>query len=329
MELSWEEWKAMRKRLRRYLGATGWILLLYYLIMNVSVIAWTFVEMIFSVAGNVMLGNPDALEEAAMQAAGSGWGYFLAAAIGLLILLLWKKPRYFREVIWAEEKPMQFGTFLGITCVFLGGQLISQICFVATELVLNGFGYTIAEGVEALSVDTDNISMFLYAALLAPISEEILFRGLILKRLMPYGKRFAIFCTAIAFGLLHSNPIQTPFAFAVSLVLGYVAAEYSVGWAIMLHVINNLVLSDVINVLTAGLPEQIAGILVWIILVGFAVTALIILIRKREKIREWMQQEQMNGTCLRCFFSSGGMIVFMAVMAVMMVVNMFMLVSPL
>jgi len=329
MELTWEQWKAMRKSLRRYLGATGWILLIYYLIMNVAVIGWTVYELLFSMAGNILHGNLDAMEQAAVQAANSGWGYFLAAAIGLLILLLWKKPRYFREEIWAEGKPMHFGTFLGITCVFLGGQLISQISVVLMELILNGFGYTIAEGVEALSVDTDNISMFLYAAVLAPVSEELLFRGLIQRRLMPYGKRFAIFCSALTFGLFHGNLIQTPYAFVVGLVLGYVAAEYSVGWAIMLHMINNLVLSDVLDRLTAGLPVEAAGMIIWAILMAFAVAALIILIAKRADIRQWRHQEQMNGMCLRCFFFSGGMIVFMAVMLVMMAVTMFALVSPL
>lgn len=329
MELTWEQWKAMRKNLRRYLGATGWILLVYYLIINVAVIAWTLIEMLFSAAGNIFNGNPAALEQAAVQAAESGWGYFAAIAVGLVILLLWKKPRYFRNEIWADNKPMNFGTFLGITCVFLGGQLISQISIVLMELILNGVGYTLQEGIEALSVDTDNFSMYLYAAVLAPISEEILFRGLIQRRLMPYGKRFAIFCSAVTFGLFHGNLIQTPFAFAVGLVLGYVAAEYSVGWAILLHMVNNLVLSDVINRITECLPEEIAGLIAWAIFLVFAIAALIILIKKRDAIRQWRSREQMDGMCLKCFFFSGGMIVFTVVMVVMMVVAMFALVTPL
>ena len=329
MELTFEQWKTMKRNLRRYLGATGWILLIYYLIMNVAVIGWAVVEVLVSMAGNIVQGDLNALEQAALQAAESGWGYFLAAAVGLLILLLWKKPRYFREEIWAEAKPMKFGTFMGITCVFLGGQMISQITVVALETILNAFGYSIMEGIEALSVDSSNFSMFLYGAVLAPITEEILFRGLIQRRLLPYGKRFAILCSALTFGLFHGNLIQTPFAFAVGLVLGYVAVEYSVGWAVVLHIVNNLVLNDLINQLTSCLTEVVAGILVWAILLAFAVGAVIILIRKREDIRQWRQQERMDGMCLRCFFFSGGMTVFTVLMAVMMAVTMFALVAPL
>lgn len=329
MELTWEQWKAMKKNLRRYLGATGWILFVYYLIMNGAVLGWAVFEMLLGMAGNIMQGDPGAMEEAAVQAANSGWGYFLAVMIGLLILLLWKKPRYFRDELCAEGKPMGFGTFLGITCVFLGGQIISQISIVIMELILNGFGYTVMEGVEALSLDTDNFSMFLYAAVLAPISEEILFRGLIQRRLMPYGKRFAILCSALTFGLFHGNLIQTPFAFAVGLVLGYVAAEYSIGWAVVLHMMNNLVLSDLLNRIAEWLPEEIAGMIIWAILMALAVAALIIVIVKRQDIRQWRSQEQMNRMCLKCFFFSGGMIVFGVVMVVMMVVTMFALVTPL
>ena len=329
MELTWEQWNKMRKDLRRYLGATGWILIVYYLIMNVAVIAWMVFETIFAMTGSILQGDVEAVEQAAYKAAESGWGYLVAVAVGLLILLLWKKPRYFRDEIWAKGKPMEFGTFLGITCVFLGGQLVSQITMVSTELVLNGFGYTIMEGIEALSVDSSNFSMFLYGCILAPISEEILFRGLIQRRLMPYGKRFAILCSALTFGLFHGNLIQTPFAFAVGLVLGYVAAEYSIGWAMVLHMINNLVLGDVMTRLTSGLSEVIAGIVIWSVLMAFAVAAVIILIRKRREVQNWINHEQMDRMCLKCFFCSGGMITFITLMVIMMVVTMFTLVTPL
>ena len=329
MELTWEQWKQMKKNLRRYLGATGWILVVYYLIMNAAVIAWTVLEVAISSAGSILRGDPEAVEQATAMAMESGWGYWLAVAIGFLILLLWKKPRYFREDIWAENKPLGFQTFLGITCVFLGGQLISQICVVVMEVLLNGFGFTILEGIEELSVDTDNFSMFVYATLLAPISEELLFRGLIQRRLMPYGKRFAILCSALTFGLFHGNLIQTPFAFAVGLVLGYVAAEYSIGWAILLHMINNLVLGDTLTQMTKGLPEVVAGMIIWAVLVFFAIAAVIILIRKRENIRSWIRKEQMDGMCLRCFFLSGGMITFIILMLASMVMTMFALVTPL
>ena len=328
MEMTWEEWKAMKKGLRRHLGATGWTLVVYYIILNVSVFLWVFVETIFKSMQYILSGDLFAMEQAVYEASESGWGYFLAAAIGFVILLLWKKPRFWREEIWAKGKPMKWGSFFGILCVFLGGQLVSQIMLIGMEMLLNLFGLTIVEGVEALSVDPDNFSLFLYAGLLAPISEEILFRGLIQRSLMPYGKRFAIFCSALTFGLFHGNLIQTPYAFVVGLVLGYVASEYSIGWAMLLHMINNLLIADSLNRLTSGLPEEAAAIVIWAVLLFFAVAAVVILISRRKEIRLWRQQERINRTYLGCFFSSAGMIVFTVLMAIMMVVSLYLMITP-
>lgn len=326
--MTWEEWKAMKKGLRRHLGATGWTLVIYYIILNVSVFLWVFAETLLKSMQYILSGDFLAMEKALYAASESGWGYFLAALIGFVILLLWKKPRFWREEIWARGKPMTCSSFIGILCVFLGGQIVSQLMLVGLELVLNLFGLTIAEGVEALSVDPDNFSLFLYAGLLAPISEEILFRGLIQRSLMPFGKRFAIFCSAFTFGLFHGNLIQTPYAFLVGLVLGYVAAEYSIGWAMLLHMINNLLIADSLNRLTAGLPEEVSAIVIWAVLLFFGVAAFVVLISKRKDIRAWRQQETINRTYLGCFFSSAGMIVFAVMMAIMMVVSLFLMITP-
>ena len=198
-----------------------------------------------------------------------------------------------------------------------------------TEMVMNLFGYTMLEGMEALAVDFDNFSMFLYAGVLAPVTEELLFRGLVQRTLMPFGKRFAIFCSAFTFGLYHGNLVQTPFAFLVGLILGYVAAEYNIFWAMLLHMINNLVVADMLYRVLSFLPEMTSGVVIWLILLAFAVAGLVILIVKRDKIRQWRASETIYRTYLGCFFSSAGMIAFNVVIGLMMIYTFTVLVSPL
>ncbi len=328
MEMTWEEWKAMKKDLRRRFSGTGWVLLIYYIILNAAVILWMFLETVFGMMQQMSLGRLDGPELLNMDASESGWGYFLAAGVGLLILLLWKKPRYFKEEILARGKPMKVGSFFAILSIFLGGQFLSQMMLSLTELVLNCFGFTISEGLEALSVDFDNFSMFLYAGILAPVAEEILFRGLIQRSLLPFGKRFAIFCSAFTFGLFHGNLVQAPFAMLVGLVLGYVAAEYNICWAMLLHMINNLVVADMLWRLTSSLPETAAGVIIWLVLLCFAIAALVILVVKRGGIREWKNREPIYKTYLGCFFSSAGMIVFTGLMTIMMIYSFTILITP-
>ena len=328
MEMTWEQWKAMKKDLRRRFSGTGWTLLIYYIILNASVLLWIFFEAIWNMLQAMLYGEPADFNQMAAATAESGWGYFLAAAIGLLILLLWKKPRYFREEIFAKGKPMGIGAFFGILCVFLGGQFLSQMMISIMELVLNLCGYTMIEGMEALAVDFDNFSMFLYAGILAPVTEELLFRGLVQRTLMPFGKRFAIFCSAFTFGIYHGNLVQAPYAFLVGLILGYVAAEYNIFWAMLLHMINNLVVADMLYRITSFLPEMTSSIVIWLILLAFAVAGLVILIVKRGKIKEWRAAETIYRTYLGCFFSSAGMIVFSVVIGLMMIYSFTVLVSP-
>lgn len=324
--MTYERWQ--RKQLRRSFSRVGWILLIYYAIMNVAVFLWSFVDGLIQIMQQMMSGSildPNVM----MEALNEGWGYVLAVAAGLLVLLIWKKPRYWKEEIWAKGMPMKCGTFWALLCIFLSCQMLYQVLVTAAELTLNAFGLTLMEGLEAMSADTDQFSMFLYAGILAPISEEILFRGLVQRTLVPYGKKFAIFCSAFAFGLFHGNLFQSPYAFLVGLVLGYVACEYSIAWAMVLHMVNNLVIADMIPRLTAGLSEMAQGLIIWALILVFAVAAVVILIVKRREIGAWLRQERMNGLYFKCFFSCPGMILLMVLMGISMVVTAFVMVTPL
>ena len=324
MEMTYERWQ--KKTLRHSFSSIGWILLIYYGIMNLSVFLAVFIE---TLAGMRSVRGMEDLMLLVERAAGNAWGYFLAILIGLVILLLWKKPRFWKNEIWAKGKPMKPGSFFSILSIFISGQMIYQIMVVLTELVLNIFGLSIVDGLDSMAVDSGNFTMFLYSGILAPIAEEILFRGLIQKTLMPYGKKFAILCSAFAFGIFHGSLLQSPYAFLVGLVLGYVAAEYSIAWAMALHMVNNLVIADMLTRLTIGMSELGAALLVWVIIAGFTVAAIVVVIVKRREIAAYLHQERLNGLFTKCFFSCPGMIILMILMGLSMIVTGFLMIGPL
>ncbi|MBQ9199816.1 MAG: CPBP family intramembrane metalloprotease [Lachnospiraceae bacterium] len=84
--------------------------------------------------------------------------------------------------------------------------------------------------------------MLLSVFLLAPVAEEILFRGLILtyaKRCMP--TKLAIALQALLFGVYHGNIIQGTYAFLLGLLLGGIAAKTdNLIAAIVFHIAINL-----------------------------------------------------------------------------------------
>ena len=311
------EEKQINKWLRRRFSPVGWALVGYYGVMNILVLAAVFGDILTQYLRAFAAGNflvyPD------MDAtAGNAWGYLLAIAVGFVILHAWKGPDYWKGEILVKEKPMNLGTFACMLCLCAGSQMVNSLWVSVLEVILNSFGLSALGILDSVSGDSDTFSMFVYMAFLAPISEEVFFRGFVLRTLKPFGKRFAIFGSAVLFGLFHGNLLQTPYAFLMGLVLGYVTVEYSIGWAVALHMFNNLVLADLLTRLTAGLSEMAVSVInLGIFGAAFAAGTAILIVKRRE-VRAYSRSEWMDRRVLKCFFLNSGVIV----LTVMMVLNM-------
>ena len=311
------EEKQINKYLRRQFAPLGWTLVVYYLMMNVLVIGVMVADSVYQ---KIVYGQVD---EAALS--GNAWGYTLTVALGYLILRLWKKKAFWRDQVWAKGSPMSVETLLFLICLGLGIQFTNSILVTIMESILNKVGLSLLQTIESASGQSDSFSMFLYASFLAPISEELLFRGFIQRTLMPYGKKFAILGSAFLFGLFHGNLVQIPYAFLTGLLWGYVAAEYSIAWTMVLHMFNNLVLADMMDRLTRGLPEELSLTMnAMLILTGF-VASIVVLVSKRKKIGWYLRQERLERRCVKWFFCNAGMIVLIALMVLNTVSSLFLM----
>ena len=316
MEFDEHKYRQMKKALRRYFGFVGWLLLIYMAIMNVAVTGVVFWDMIATLVNAISNGNSDPIGVMMDNLPTGDVGYLLAVAIGLLILLIWKKPDFWKREIFAKGRPMTVRSFGAVLCLFLGGQFVYQLIMTGVEMILNEFGLSVVAGMEAVSMDVDSFAFFLYGGILAPITEEILFRGLIQRRLLPYGKRFAILCSSVVFGIFHGNLLQAPFGFLVGLLLGYVACEYNIVWAMVLHMVNNLVLGDLLYRVGDMIDPMATELMVSGLLLLSGVAAVIILIRKRHQIRVYRLEDPIYRVYLRCFFAAPGNVILMAIMVI-------------
>lgn len=83
-------------------------------------------------------------------------------------------------------------------------------------------------------------SMILYTCIVGPFMEELMFRGLLLKRARFFGDRTAVVFTAILFGLMHGNLSQFLYATAIGLIFGYVAVKTnSIRYSVAMHMLIN------------------------------------------------------------------------------------------
>lgn len=83
---------------------------------------------------------------------------------------------------------------------------------------------------------------FLKVVIIAPIIEELIFRGIIMHGLMRnYPKLLAIFFSGLLFALFHLNPWQFPATFLLGCLLGWVMIiTRNILACILGHAINNL-----------------------------------------------------------------------------------------
>ena len=314
--------RQINKWLRRRFTVIGWALVVYYLIMNVTAMVAVFCDMLSQQLQAIAAKDfSNMLDMDAV--ANNAWGYIAAVAIGLVVLYAWKGSDFFRVDIRVKSRTMTAGVFFSVLCLCIGSQMANSIWVMVLEFVMNLFGRSALGILESVSGQSDSLSMFLYAALIAPIAEEIFFRGFVLRSLQPFGKRFAVFGSALLFGLFHGNLLQTPYAFLVGLVLGYVTVEYSMFWAVILHLINNLVLADLLSRVTMLLPEMAASVLQLLIFGSFAIAGIVILALKRKEIQEYNRSEWMDRRCLKCFFTNSGVIVLTVMMVISMILMLF------
>ena len=87
------------------------------------------------------------------------------------------------------------------------------------------------------------LSALFGAVVIAPLGEEIVHRGIILKGLLAhYTQNRAIVWSAILFGLMHLNPWQFPVIFILGLVFAYWVVQTGSLWpAILGHALHNLI----------------------------------------------------------------------------------------
>lgn len=96
---------------------------------------------------------------------------------------------------------------------------------------------------------------FVAAAVVAPLIEEFIFRGVIMQPLRRYGDRFAVVASAAVFGLAHVRPTNIVFAFLSGIIIGCaVVYSRSIWVGIIIHMLNNA-FSTLFTELGSVLPE--------------------------------------------------------------------------
>ena len=169
------------------------------------------------------------------------------ALTGLLfgLLLYWKdrmrvggSEDLYPESFWAPggTSPAAYLPLMGLG-IFLSVALNNLVNLLGIPLQNDGFQTT-----SALVYQAPLWMQIAGLGILVPLSEEVLFRGLLYRRLRDFaGVGASLLLSSLGFAFIHGNLVQGVYAFLLGLALGYVYERYRCLWApLLLHALANI-----------------------------------------------------------------------------------------
>lgn len=213
-----------------------------------------------------------------------GIGYFLCFTVPAWIFCIGaKKKGTYCKAFYRGRLPRTMPLIVfGVIAINFAAAYVNSYVMTAIFPGLNG-----------MMVVMENDPMTWYGTLMSiftvaivpAICEEILFRGVILSHLLPYGRTVAIMGSGLLFGLMHGNPLQFFYTALLGVVLGYVYVKtQSLAVCMVLHFVNNglSILQSALYGQSALMSGIAIGIEFGVIVVG-AISILILCCREKKK----------------------------------------------
>ncbi len=305
---SYDIYRQEYSSLRRHGLLAGGCLLGNFLLQNVFVLAlrlFGLLEVFY--------------ENAAFQYAASAV-FVTAGCLGIPFFVLSCRkgsPSYRRALPlnFPEDKSNAFYLICAAFAFCLGSNYLA----VYFNALLNGVGIGTVENEVVESVSGgDTLLNFICAAVVAPLVEEFVFRGVIMQPLRRFGNVFAVIASALLFGLSHGGPSNILFAFLCGVALGFVViASKSLWVGIAVHFLNNFYAVASYELYNAfpslgALPQLIMGAVIFALGAG-AVAALLI---RRELKLPRVNTTLSRGKRIRAFFVNVPMLLALAYLVV-------------
>lgn len=204
------------EKIEKFPNSIGNLFKLFFVSVAISII----LAIIFLIIGEIIeaLFYPDNTEFDILSINSIGGILLEICSFGFLLFYITTKPNR----TWAEFlrfKPFYNLTLIPLTILIIGnGIVLSEIdnffrLLIPIPETFNKF---------MMEIRGHGILSFIPIVVLAPIFEEILFRGVILEGLLSkYNRRRAILYSALIFSIIHINPLQLFGAFIIGIILGF------------------------------------------------------------------------------------------------------------
>lgn len=275
---------AERRKIKRFYAIGGWAVLGHFVLSNILSLICVFV------LRTILKSENHGISKEIIDSYINSSSIF--AAFNMLIFMISNIVFAFAGLKMAgipksqlvRTRDFSFGKSLQY-CLIAGFLwTVSIFAFYAIEDIFVHYGHsTNVMDMDGVAVTGTGFAiMTVYQCVIAPITEEIFFRGMLLRVFSRANQRFAVFATAFFFGLSHHNVQQFVLAFLIGTFLAHITLKHnSIIPAVIVHIFTNT-MSTVISYI-----ENYAGyIFTSCIILVMAVMGFFLLcvFRERDKI---------------------------------------------
>ena len=267
----------IEKNFKKLMLKIGFAMLIFVGVFEILAVVWVIADALLAAAS---VENPVAA--AILSQTIYGLIYAMSFALPAVLLALMTKD---------DKQPLIKGASLPketVLYVFAGVAMILAFAYVNSILVspfqINDLiGENWKDGYDQ---PYEIVLQLITTAVIPGVFEELMFRGVMLAKLRPYGKTLAILISALMFSLMHQNSGQFLYAFAAGILLGWIATETeSLLLCMIVHFSNNA-FSVLEQTARANMQEDAFGIafyLIELLIFVLGVACFVLLIRSYEK----------------------------------------------
>jgi membrane protease YdiL (CAAX protease family) len=153
-----------------------------------------------------------------------GWQFLVVIPLVLIIGNMRTKHKV--RTYFAKPKA-SVGFILKWICITLGLTYTVNVLFTIIFAVIQMVSGQELAQISLVAQDSlgDRVVMFVSIAFLAPVFEELFFRGTLLTHTLPYGSWFSIVTIGVTFGLIHENYQQMFYAALMGMIACFLAVK--------------------------------------------------------------------------------------------------------
>lgn len=246
--------RAERKKIRRLYNKVGGAMVIQYFLMYVLYAVLSIILSPFMLeetdpdTGFIMVGWADTVAMFFAPALASAVMFLIFNAVNNVKMSLMFSTRNISPRLIGY---CVIGAF-AFHAVGIGLEYVVDIVLYNSGLEVISFNYEMKNDAATAIVDAFS------SIIIAPIAEELFFRGVVLKQTARVSARFGIFFSGVMFGLMHGNPYQFVMATVIGVYFGYITIKTdSLIPAIICHAAVNgmMCISDIAGYIGEDLGE--------------------------------------------------------------------------